>query len=755
VTLGVDEFESRFGRYLYELLPAVYRERDNTLRDPHLHVERLGDLARYLDAFGLLLDRLRGMLDQRFADAFPDNQADGRACQDWLIPYFARLFDVRLFAASVAGQRDEVRHAIRWRQSKGALPAVEEIGEAVLESEVELQEGWRRVALTARVGVALLPPPVYGIMRALDERNPSEVTRHPGLPAVTPDLRCASRAVQTSVASLAVKTSRLAGARYRFRQANPHGVPVAPGSFDDVSRRTVDLRTAPSATSGHAHPRRLLVYAPVPFGLVPPPAKTLTWVEARTSPRVGWTLEPATRELVVRNLSTWSLVIEGDVELPADAGADVVTLEDLRVRGRIRVNQGRLRLRRVVATEVVVQTVRFDPAAPVLDARDSILGTLDVRSGYVDLERTTVRRAAFCGAVRARNSIFAGALSDGAGHAPSSGDLRYCRVPPELATLPEPPPPPGGSNDLPLEIDESCTTAAPRFFASDADDPAAPLTPDAGVLTPECPEAIRFGADAGGELGAYHSGRLRPVVVARAQTITMPRGRRYELRDLVFASKLEVHGETDETRVPTDFQPLVLERVAARELEVVAASPRVAGRPAAVLEARSTLLEKLGVGPGSSRLEYCTLLGSATFAGVQASDCVFAGSMRAGGTGGAPDTSDCLRYSRLPPEVLALTGSATGLRFPSCVDERPVFFESDFGRALSGAAGLGVLHPAAPKEICFGAEDGGEIGAFHEARHCLSRVAVSDKLAEHLSVGVEPVVIPDFRLHVVPPLARE
>jgi hypothetical protein len=75
VTLGVDEFESRFGRYLYELLPAVYRERDNTLRDPHLHVERLGDLARYLDAFGLLLDRLRGMLDQRFADAFPDNQA--------------------------------------------------------------------------------------------------------------------------------------------------------------------------------------------------------------------------------------------------------------------------------------------------------------------------------------------------------------------------------------------------------------------------------------------------------------------------------------------------------------------------------------------------------------------------------------------------------------------------------------------------------------------------------------------------------
>ena len=117
------DFESTLGAVLYRLLPAIYRERDNGAPG------RPGDLARVLDAAGLLLDRVRGTLEQRLADAFPDGPDDGgRAGQDWLLPYFARLFDARLVAPDVAGRRAEVQHAVAWRQRKGTLVCAEQIG---------------------------------------------------------------------------------------------------------------------------------------------------------------------------------------------------------------------------------------------------------------------------------------------------------------------------------------------------------------------------------------------------------------------------------------------------------------------------------------------------------------------------------------------------------------------------------------------------------------------------------------------------
>ena len=359
-----------------------------------------------------------------------------------------------------------------------------------------------------------------------------------------------------------------------------------------------------------------------------------------------------------------------------------------------------------------------------------------------------MRRDAIFGAVVARNCLFAGALSDGAGHRPSAGNLSYCRVPPELAALPRPP----GAADFPLVIDESCTTVAPDFFASGAELPAQPIEPDAAVLSPACPDAIALGADDGGELGGFHHGRLRPVIVEQPQTIAMP-GSERTLSDLVFASKLTVSETASPAAGAAPSPPLSLERVAIRELEVNATSANDAsGRQLPVLWARSSLFGTLHVTPGLARLEYCTVLVDAAFDHVQASDCVFAGTLS---VGGELETEDCLRYSRLPSEVLARGSLGTGANFPACTAERPVFHESDFDRAVAGSAGLGVLHPAAPAEVCFGAEDGGEMGAFHEARVCLSREAVLDKLSEHLPVGVVPVLVPDLRLDIVPPVARD
>ena len=66
---------------LYQIVPALYRTRDT------------GDLQRYFQACGLLLDQILATMQQRLADNYPDNPLDGtQACQDWVLPYFADLF---------------------------------------------------------------------------------------------------------------------------------------------------------------------------------------------------------------------------------------------------------------------------------------------------------------------------------------------------------------------------------------------------------------------------------------------------------------------------------------------------------------------------------------------------------------------------------------------------------------------------------------------------------------------------------------
>lgn len=732
-----DKFESQIGQLLYARLPAVYREQDNTTTDSQRKVVRTGDLARYLDACGLLLDRIRATLGQRLADSFPDNPASGLGCQEWLIPYFARLLDVRLVAPNLKGQRDEVMRAIRWRQAKGTLPAVEEMGEAVLENEAELQEGFRRVAITPVVGDPLLPPRVYGVARPLDERRVSEITRHPGLLVSTVDLRCRSRALITTTVSPAAKISRLGGVPHRWMQANPHGVPDQPGSFDDVSRRTVDLRT-PSYRTGHAHPRRVLVHASIPYGLFPPPTNVATWPELQHSPLATWTFDPLRSELVVRNTSGRPLVVTDDVALSVSSpSATRVLIEGIFFRGSITMTSGRLELVRCLATGVEVTTPFYDSERPAFAASESLIGKLTVPAAFSHLERCTVRRGAVCGAIIANNTIFAADLSDGHGHQPLAGELRYSRYSPALLTLPL-----ASTNPTAgwLDLHETCTTETPSFFASPSDDPSLPLEPDAAVLSPACHQKILEGANDDKELGVYGRGRVWPVVIRTAQT-TACSASDYTLRDLVFEISLTIASGSQ--------APLRLERVALRALTVSSDAPDETAHEPFTLFARTVICDNITVAPGLARLEYVTVFGTIDASHLEASDCIFGGFP----AGSALGDEDCIRYSRLPAAMLTSGGGSSSVRLPGCTAERPVFFHASFADAVAGRAGCGVLHPASASEVASGAEDGGELGAYHEHRYALSREAVADKLREHLPVGIEPVLIPDPRLHLVPATA--
>jgi len=547
---------SALGRWLYALLPEVYRSRDNAVRGADGRVQVEGDLARYLAAHGSLLDALKATLDQRLADAFPDNAPPGElSCQEWLLPYFADLLDVRLLSPDVAGRRNELANAVAWRQRKGTLAVVEAVSEGVGRIEAEVQEGWRRVARTARVGMPLLPASAYsesadspsGDSASSDSASsdsdvgtassasssPSRAARHPGLPAVTPDVRRASRAVRTDPRSPEAKQTRYANEAAYWYLANRQGAPCFLDSYEDGSQRTVDFRHA-DWMRGHYHPRRVLIHFPPPAGFFESDPARVVWDE------------------------------------------------------------------------------RAEPAS---------LDRIEIRDREEELEHGTLRVTEYLGV-----------------------------------------------GERPVQIDGTVSLTV----ADGASD---------------------------------HIHRFENLCIDGELRVD---GARLELRDCA-------------------VRRLVLEACT---------------RDRAQLDARDSLFGSV-VASDHVRLEYCTVLEALATATLQASDCIFMGSLVA--VVGSPPASDasCIRFSRLPEQGGGFSGSAYAL---SCTSEVPIFYS-----AVYGERGCAVLHPSAPEAVTSGAEDGGEMGAFHARHYCLRRAAMQKKLEAYLPVGQTAVLIPDLRLLTVPP----
>lgn len=217
---------SELGTALYQSLPAVYRTRDENHH-----------LREYLDACGGLLDDLRKLIDQRLTDSFPSS----KGFQPWLLPYVADLLGVPLAALDDEALTAEVQNAIRWRQRKGTLPTAREIVEVLgqfrrdgqrkesLGQLIEINEGWKRVARTPRVGDR------YRAERS-EQVEPTQETPSPMPAARTP--------------------------RVRRPLSNPESATLAQnGPYQDRRPRTPDLRPI-DLIKGHAHPRSVLVFVP-------------------------------------------------------------------------------------------------------------------------------------------------------------------------------------------------------------------------------------------------------------------------------------------------------------------------------------------------------------------------------------------------------------------------------------------------------------------------------------------------------------
>ena len=498
-------FYSRLGKQLYQLLPEVYRTRDKTAGQKGGY--KGNDLARYLDAHGHLLDLIHATLKQQLDDVLPESS------QDWLLPYFAQLLAANIVSPDSDGKHAEIENAVSWRQRKGTLKCAEEIAEAVGQMEVEIQEGWKRVAMTPRIGMQLIPAKAWdATLKNIDkETPPSEAARHPALPAAMVDLRWASRAVEANATNPAARVSSFRGVNQTWRQANVHGVPCFPGSFDDVSRRTVDIRT-PDTTNGHFHHKRLLAYAPPPAGLFPYDPLITTWDKALQENFIE--VKHESDVLVYSNRTDRIIEITKKVTLEKKQ----YRIEGINFHSELEIpDGGKLVLIRSAAPSLTVNTeLSYDDngdVMPSIEATDCLFDDLTVAEGLARLEYCTVMDKADCKHLQASDCIFAGSIKNVeepvTNKEPSYflNCIRYSRIPIVL------------DDDVAKALrlkDESnkrnlgSNTLEPpvfiQFYDCKSREKREPVfgEPGYGVLNPVTSNAIRFSAEDGGEMGACH-----------------------------------------------------------------------------------------------------------------------------------------------------------------------------------------------------------------------------------------------------------
>jgi hypothetical protein len=556
-----------FATLLYRHLPQVFRERDNTVDNPD-GSRSPGDLARLCATWGELLDALYRTQLQRYYDVFPEQEGEpdaegmARGCQPWVLPYLAQLVGVQLIAPLEAGRRAEVGRAIAWRQRKGTPLAVEEIAASVAGMEVEIREGFRKLATTPRAGFTLLPESVFGEPDGSFERRfRLQRVEHPGIPAGSVDFRRASRAVRADANSPATKTTAFSGTPAAWRQKWPHGVPCFPGSFQDVAARTADLRNPggcradadprrPRDCRGHAHPRRIVLHAPPFSGLFVPQPASVQWSAIRDRVLSGGDLPdglPLTLESTAggRSLSGTGeapVRIRGVVEL---SGAIQWDFANLWFDNKVEVNDGRVTATGCALRELYIHTV--DTARPVAALRGCLAKRVIAPRSLVTLEYATLLDRLVCERLHMSDSILLlpprKDLIDN--DVPAAGCIRYSRLPyipvPADPTDPTLPNDPNwlsqGARSRLRVYEASCTTLAPIFWNADFGQPGS------AVLHPAADERLRFGAEDGGEMGACH-------LLA------------YTLRERAVLEKLK------------DFLPVGIEAVLAPDASLVCAPPQ-------------------------------------------------------------------------------------------------------------------------------------------------------------------------------------
>ncbi|GHE20361.1 hypothetical protein [Halomonas urumqiensis] len=507
------------GLSLYDILPQYIRQQDTN------HHTR-----RYLEGADAVLDGLYQTLRQFYGDNFPGQPGvdakntgpgdpDRIVAQEWLLPYFADLLDARLLSPLTEGRRLEVDRAVAWRQRKGTLAVVDDISEAVGGWETVVQEGWTRVAMTPRLGAPLQQESLYGVDATLDRSIPQQMTKHPGLPTVTPDFRLGSRAVRDPAQSVYSQVSDINGERVRWRQYYRHGVPCHHqridldgqfhgAAFDDVSLRTPDLRDSDWRV-GHYHPKKVLIHFVQPEGFFPsqqPGAHRVQWkqqwLDDEELPseaflaavafycRLDGTLVFESR--LLQDAGLIPIEVRGVFKLGqvpisgvGDADDGAWHFAGLSLVNRIEADKGRVSFDRCAVRQIAVHSIDTD--TPVLTATNTLFSRVQTARGLTRLEYCSVLDRCVVEALQASDVLFTCLFrKDHLGIAPPQPlCLRYSRVHPD---------------QLPATLaSQHHNSSGPvEFFGKAFGDPGS------GVLHPATAKAVWSGAEDGTEIGAFH-----------------------------------------------------------------------------------------------------------------------------------------------------------------------------------------------------------------------------------------------------------
>lgn len=188
-----------------------------------------------------------------------------------------------------------------------------------------------------------------------------------------------------------------------------------------------------------------------------------------------------------------------------------------------------------------------------------------------------------------------------------------------------------------------------------------------------------------------------------------------------------------DTTVPLGPHDLDFHRCAVREIAAAVPGPTVPR-----LQLHDCLIDIITGGPGVAEMEYVTVLTRIdALITINASEVLFPDNI-------VGNRLACVRYSRLPAPLLAEDAVPQHGRTNTSV--APSYFADSFC-----TPGCGVLRPQTPSAILSGAEDDGEIGAFHAWAHAALRDALLGKLADYLPLGVTPVITFDTTLECAPP----
>ncbi len=512
----------KHGDLLYKLLPTIYRSKDNNHQEnTNGDGKSDGDLKKLSAAFGVILDKISATIEQRFEDCFPACDSENAAenidgCQPWLLPYFAQLLDVNLVSPHATGQGKEVDNAVRWRQRGGTLVAAEEIAQTVGGMEVEVQEGWKRVALTPRIGDPLLPESVYGEnidgrQKGINMSNPNDAAKHPGLVSTTVDFRSYSHAVRSDKSNPAAHETDFDGQVEYWRQIHRSSVPYFDGSYQDVSRRTVDMRTL-NCNQGHYHPRRVLLFCPVPSGFFNSKLQQVTWNSAKFKEKIKitevdaeWRGNPCKLITYQGDINNPVRITATDIKLNKD---NIYRFENLYIDSTVILSKGKLDIS-CCAIKSVETTVPSAGTIPVFEAKDTIFNKISIHRGTGRFEYCTILKDSQIRVIQASDTVFAGSMrrDQGDNNGRIQGCIRYCCVPESSI------------HRLPPQIFH-CTTDEPLFFSSAFNENGF------GVLHPAASPRIKFGSEDRGEMGSYHYQRycLRYEAVLKKISENLPVG---------------------------------------------------------------------------------------------------------------------------------------------------------------------------------------------------------------------------------------